>query len=333
MEDGPPFNLYKDEKMKKYKPADSLTSPRFSGIRTFMRLPNHVTLEDVDFIVAGIPFDTGCSYGIGARFGPQAIREASTILKPYNPVLGVNIFDYLSGVDYGDISTVPGFIEETYAAIEKELQPVFKKNVIPLCLGGDHSITLAELRAAAACRGPVAIIHFDSHSDTGDDYFGQPYNHGTFFRRVIEENLILPSHSIQVGLRGPLYDPDQLQYVQKSGVTTLSNWEIRKIGIPATIAKIQNCVRGKPVFVTFDIDFLDAAYAPGTGTPEICGFSTWEAQQLVLEGLRGFNFVGFDLVEVLPASDSPGKITAFAAAGIVYDFISLIALNCKKQKV
>ncbi len=320
------------EDMTKYRPADSLASPRFSGIRTFMRLPNRITLEDVDFIVAGIPFDTGCSYGIGARFGPQAIREASTILKPYNPILDVNIFDHLSGVDYGDISTVPGFIEDTYELIEKELRPIFDREVIPLCLGGDHSITLAELRAAAAVRGPVAIVHFDSHSDTGNDYFGKPYNHGTFFRRALEEGLIAADHSIQVGLRGPLYDPKQLEFVQQSGVTTLTNWDVRKIGIQATVEKIQSIVRDHPVFVTFDIDFLDAAYAPGTGTPEICGFNTWEAQQLVLEGLRGLNFVGFDLVEVLPANDSPGNITSFAAAGIVYDFISLVAANRKNQK-
>lgn len=318
--------------MSKYQPVDSLASPRFSGIRTFMRLPNEATLEGVDFIVAGIPFDTGCSYATGSRFGPQAIRDVSAILKQYNPMLDVNIFEHCSGVDYGDIATVPGFIEETYEEIEKGLTPAFEKNIIPICLGGDHSITLAELRAVAKTKGPVAIVHFDSHSDTGDTYFGKLYNHGTFFRRAIEENLILPEHSIQVGIRGPLYEPEQLKYVQDKGVEVLSNWEMRKAGMAETIRRIRERVQDKPVFVTFDIDFLDAAYAPGTGTPEICGFTTWEAQQLVLEGLRGLDFVGFDLVEVLPATDSPGKITAFAAAGIVFDFISLIALNKKEAQ-
>lgn len=316
--------------MTKYQPADSLASPRFAGIRTFMRLPNKVTLDDVDFIVTGIPFDTGCSYGIGSRFGPQAIRDVSTILKPYNPIVDVNIFDHCSGVDYGDLSTVPGFIEETYEAIEKDLTPVIRKNVIPLCLGGDHSITLPELRAITKVKGPVAIVHFDSHSDTGDTYFGKLYNHGTTFRRAIEEKLIIPDHSIQVGLRGPLYEPEQLTYVQDQGVEVVTGWEMKKIGLEETVSRIRNRVGDAPVFVTFDIDFLDAAYAPGTGTPEICGFTTGDAQQLVLEGLQGMNFVGFDLVEVLPATDSPGKITAYAAAGIVFDFISLIALN-KKQ--
>ena len=175
----------------------------------------------------------------------------------------------------------------------------------------------------------MAIVHFDSHSDTGDTYFGKKYNHGTFFRRALEEGLIDPNHAIQVGLRGPLYDATQFDYAKDLGVTLLSNFEVREMGIEKTIEAIQAKVGDKPVFVTFDIDFLDAAYAPGTGTPEICGFNTWEAQQLVLGGLTGKNFVGFDLVEVLPATDSPGKITSFAAAGIVFDFISLAALNKK----
>ena len=318
--------------MTKYQPVDSLSSPRFSGVRTFMRLPNERTLEDVDFVVTGVPFDTGCSYGIGARFGPQAIRDVSGILKPYNPIVDVNIFDHCSGVDYGDIDTVPGFIEETYEKIEEGFRPIFDKGVVPFCLGGDHSITLAELRAAAKSRGPVALVHFDSHSDTGDLYFGKLYNHGTYFRRAIEEGLILPEHSIQVGLRGPLYDPTQLDFVTEAGVEVMSNWDVRKAGIEETAARIRRRVGDRPVFVSFDIDFLDAAYAPGTGTPEICGFNTLEAQQLVLEGLKGMNFVGFDLVEVLPATDSPGKITAFAAAGVVFDFISLFALNRKEGR-
>ncbi|MEH0022422.1 MAG: agmatinase [Desulfobacter sp.] len=318
--------------MTKYQPVDPLESPRFSGVRTFMRLPNLETLTDVDFIVAGIPFDTGCTYGTGSRFGPQAIREVSGILKSFHPVLDVNVFEHCSGVDYGDITTIPGFIEETYEKIEQGLFPVFEKKVIPVCLGGDHSVTLAELRAAARVYGPMAIVHFDAHSDTGDSYFGKPYNHGTFFRRAIEENLIRPENAIQVGLRGPLYDSEQFKFAEDAGVELLTNWQVRQMGMENTIARIRDRIKNGPVFVTFDIDFLDAAYAPGTGTPEICGFSTWEAQQLVLEGLKGADFVGFDLVEVLPSGDSPGKITAFAAAGIVFDFISLIAFNKKEGK-
>lgn len=313
--------------MVKYKPVDSLASPRFSGVSTFMRLPNVTTLDDVDFIVAGVPFDTGCSFKVGARFGPKAIRDASVILKPYNPMLDVNIFDYCSGVDYGDIDTVPGYFDETYEKIEKSLIPVFANNITPIIMGGDHSITLAELRAVAKTKGPVALIHFDSHSDTGDSYFGKPYNHGTPFRRAIDENLLLTENSIQVGIRGPLYEPEQLDFAREKGIEILSGPEVHEMGIAETIKRIRDKVQDKPAFVTFDIDFLDAAYAPGTGTPEIAGFTTYEALKLV-QGLKGLNLIGFDLVEVLPAYDI-GQITSAAAAGIMFEFVSLVALNKK----
>lgn len=316
--------------MAKYEPVNSFESPRFCGIRTFMRLPNLTTLEDVDFIVAGIPFDTGGSFRIGTRFGPQAIRDASILLRPYNPVQDINIFDYCSGVDYGDFTVVPGYIEESYAKIEEALIQVFSTQVIPILMGGDHSITLPELRAIARTKGPVALVHFDSHSDTWDAYFEKPYNHGTPIRRAIEENCLLVDHSIQIGMRGPLYSAGDLEDARQLGLEVLTSWEIRQIGILETIKRIRARVQDKPVFVTFDIDFLDPVYAPGTGTPEIGGFTTWEAQYLVRDGLRGLNFVGFDLVEVLPSYDA-GQVTSFAAAGIMYDFISLVALNKKSQ--
>jgi agmatinase len=316
--------------MTKYQPLDSLSSPRFSGVSTFMRLPNETTLTDVDFIITGIPFDTGSSFGTGSRFGPKAVREASLILKPYNPALDVNIFDYCSGVDYGDISIIPGFIEDTFEKVEQGLRPVFEKNVIPICIGGDHSITLPELRALNKTKGPVALVHFDSHSDTYDSFFGKPYNHGTTFRRAIEEGLLLVDNSIQIGIRGHFYGPEGLSDARNLGLEVFTAWEIRKMGLAKTIEKIRERVQDKPVFVSFDIDFLDAAYAPGTGTPEIGGFTTWEAQELLRDGLRGLNLIGFDLVEVLPGCD-PSKITAYAAAGIMYEFISLVALN-KKNK-
>lgn len=315
--------------MHKPQYINSLNSPRFSGIKTFMRLPYTNDLANIDFAIMGIPFDTGSSFATGSRFGPQSIREASSILKPYHPVLDVHTQEYCSGIDYGDLPVIPGYITETYAAIEQALQPVVDENVIPICLGGDHSITLPELRVIAQKYGPVALIHFDSHSDTTDLFFGQPYNHGTTFRRAIEEGLILPEHTLQIGLRGPLYSADQFDFARSHGVEILSNWTIREDGFAKMIEKMKMKVAGHPVFVTFDIDFLDAAYAPGTGTPEICGFNTFEAQKLVLQGLRDANIVGFDLVEVLPAADSPGMITSYAAAGIVFDFISLIA-NRKK---
>lgn len=305
--------------------VDSLNSPRFAGIKTFMRLPYTTDLTDVDFTILGVPFDTGSTFATGSRFGPQAIREASAILKPFHTVLKVNTVDYCYGVDYGDIPIVPGFIEQTYEAIEKTMQPIVDKGIIPICLGGDHSITLAELRAIVKKHGPVALIHFDAHSDTTDLYFGQKYCHGSTFRRAIEEGLLLPDHILQIGLRGPLYSEDQFEFALTHGVEILSNWDIREMGFDKVVEKIQEKTKGCPVFVTFDIDFLDAAYVPGTGTPEICGFNTFEAQYMVLKGLRGSNIVGCDLVEVLPAADSPGMITSYAASGIIFDFIGLIA--------
>ncbi len=294
--------------MKGY--IDSLNSPRFSGIKTFMRLPYVSSTSDLDAFVYGIPFDTGSSFGVGSRFGPQKIREASAILKPYNPILDIDVQDVLNIADVGDLLVVPGYIEKTYDSIEQELIPLIEKGATPIALGGDHSITLAELRAIVRKTGPVALVQFDSHSDTGDLYFGEKYNHGTTFRRAIEENLIIPDKSFQIGLRGPLYAKNQFDFAVKNGVEQWSNW-----------------LKDTPIFVSFDIDFLDAAYAPGTGTPEICGFNTFEAQRLMLEGLRGLNIVGADLVEVLPAYDSPGQITAYAACGIIFDMISLIAFS------
>ena len=313
--------------MTKQHYVDSLSSPRFSGIKTFMRLPYTQTLEDVDFAVIGIPFDTGCSFATGSRFGPQSIREASSILKPYNPVIDVNVFEHCSGIDYGDFTIVPGYIEDSFERIEKEMDILVNANVIPICLGGDHSITLPELRSLAKKHGPMALVHFDSHSDTGDLFFGRPYNHGTTFRRAIEEGLIITDKSLQIGLRGPLYSADQFDYARSHGIKIFSNWDIREQGFEAVINEIQKRTSNAPVFVTFDIDFLDAAYAPGTGTPEICGFNTFEAQKLILKGLINANIIGCDLVEVLPAADSAGMITSYAAAGIVFDLISLIAKN------
>lgn len=311
--------------MKNNMYVDSLNSPRFSGIKTFMRLPHSRDLKNVDFAVIGIPFDTGCSFATGSRFGPQSIREASSILKPYNPVIDINVFETCSGIDYGDFTIVPGYIEDSFERIEKEMDNLIDKNVTPICLGGDHSITLPELRAIVKKYGPVALVHFDSHSDTGDLFFGQPYNHGTTFRRAIEEQLIIPDKSLQIGLRGPLYSKDQFDYAKSHGMQIFTNWDIREQGFDVVIEAIKVKTKEVPVFVSFDIDFLDAAYTPGTGTPEICGFNTFEAQKLVLRGLSEANIIGCDLVEVLPAADSPGMITSYAAAGIVFDLISLIA--------
>lgn len=311
--------------MGKHMPADSFASPRFCGVRTFMRLPHVTDLEGVDFAVCGVPFDTGASFRVGARFGPEAVRSASVLLRPYNPVLEINIFDHLSGIDYGDLPVVPGYIEPSYRSIEAGVRKLVQAGVVPVLLGGDHSVTLPELRAVAALWGPVALVHFDSHADTWDRYFDQPYTHGTPFRRAAEEGLVRPERSIQVGMRGSLYAPDDLEESRRLGYMLVTTREAREMGTAALIAAIKERVGDAPAFLTFDIDFLDPAYAPGTGTPEAGGFTTFEAQE-ILRGLTGLNFVGYDLVEVLPSFDH-GAITALAAANIVYEFISLLAVR------
>lgn len=308
----------------KYEPKNSFVSPRFCGVRTFMRLPYVETTEDVDFAVIGVPFDTGGSYAVGTRFGPEAIRSMSALMRPYNPGLNINVFDYCSGVDYGDLDVVPGYIEESYEKIEEQLTPIMKSGVVPILLGGDHSVSLPHLRAAYNVYGnDICLVHFDSHNDTNDRYFDKIYSHGTMFRRAVEEDILDPSHSIQVGIRGSIYGPDDVQNARDLGYKVITAIELRKLGIKKVIEEIRNRVQDRPIFLTFDVDFLDPVYAPGTGTPEIGGFSTVEAQELIW-GLAGLNFIGFDIVETLPDRD-PNKITALAAANVGYEFISLLA--------
>ncbi len=221
--------------MTRYEPANSFETPRFSGVRTFMRLPNVQDLTNADAAIVGAPFDTGASFRAGARFGPEAIRSVSHLLRPYNPSQRVSIFEHLSVIDYGDVPVVPGFIEESYERISGGLEPIHRAGVVPIVLGGDHSIALPELRAAAAVHGPLALVQFDSHADTWDAYFGQKHNHGTPFRRAAEEGLLDPSLSIQVGMRGSLYEAGDLEDSRELGFDLVSTDEVRELGIPAVI--------------------------------------------------------------------------------------------------
>ncbi|WP_279130769.1 agmatinase [Bilophila wadsworthia] len=310
-------------------PVNSLASPRFCGVRTFQRLPHSADCSGNDFAVLGVPFDTATSYRPGCRFGPAAIRDASSILKSYHSVLDVDIFEHCQGVDAGDVDIIPGYLDESFERIEAAVAGVLDAGAVPVIMGGDHSITLPELRAVAKRHGPVALLHFDAHSDTGDDFFGKPYNHGTTFHWAIEEGLLLPEQSTQAGIRGPLYSRSSLDYAKGKGMRVISGWELHDIGVDETIRIMRERIRpGTPVFVTFDIDFLDAAYAPGTGTPEIGGFTTHEALKLILGVCPGQRLVGMDLVEVLPDTDSAG-ITSFAAAGIMHAFLACLAANKK----
>jgi agmatinase len=304
-------------------------TPRFSGVRTFMRLPNVQDLENADAAIVGAPFDTGATFRAGARYGPEGIRSVSHLLRRYNPSLDVVIFDFLSVIDYGDVPVVPGYIEESYRRIAEGLEPIHRAGVFPIVLGGDHSIALPELRAAAAVHGPLALVQFDSHPDTWDTYFGEKHTHGTPFRRAVEEGLLRPERSIQVGMRGSIYDAGDWEDARELGFDLVPTDTVRKLGIEETIARIHERVGDAKMYVSFDADFVDPAFAPGTGTPEIGGFTSREAQEFV-RGLAGLDLVGCDVVEVYPAYD-PAQITALLAANVAHEFLSLVALLRKNE--
>jgi agmatinase len=309
-----------------YRPLDAQLIPRFAGVRTYMRAPHVTDLAGVDAAVYGIPFDTATSYRTGARFGPEAIRSASALIRPYHPALDVNVVEALSIVDYGDLPVSPGNTERTYAQIEEALAPVVDADVFPVALGGDHSITLAELRVLARRHGPLALVQLDSHCDTWEQYFGQKYFHGTTFKRAVEEALLDASASVQAGMRGPVYEASDLAEARELGFTVIESEELRRLAPERYAVLVSEKVGERPVFLSFDIDFLDPAFAPGTGTPEVAGFSTAEAVAL-LRSLRGINLVGCDVVEVCPAYDGPGQPTALAAANVVFELLALRALS------
>jgi len=295
---------------------------------TFMRLPKVTSAKSLDFVIAGAPFDTASSFRSGSRFGPHSIRSISAMLKPNNVILKVNIMEKLTGGDIGDFNVVPGYIHPSYASIEAGVADIVEEGAVPIVLGGDHSITLATLRAVAKKYGPVALVHFDSHSDLCDEVFGEKYNHGTPIRRALEENLIDPAHSIQLGMRGSLYQSDEHDMAEELGMKLVPAHIIRQMSRQAVVSEIIQRVGGKPCFLTFDIDFVDPAYAPGTGTPEVGGFSSFETLDLI-RGLKDLHFIGFDVVEVLPAYDH-GDITTLLAANIVFEYISILALSKSK---
>ena len=291
-----------------------------------MRAPHVTDLAGVDAAVYGIPFDTATSFRTGPRFGPEAIRSASSLLRPYNPALAVDLVERLSIVDYGDLPVSPGDTERTYAQVEEALAPIVDAGVFPAALGGDHAITLAELRALARRHGPLSLVQLDSHGDVWESYFGQQYFHGTTFKRALEEGLIDAHASVQAGMRGSLYGPADIDVARDMGFTVLTTDELRDLGPRAYGELVREKVGGRPVFVSFDIDFLDPAFAPGTGTPEAGGFSTAEALSFV-RNLRGVRLEGCDVVEVSPPYDGPGAVTALAAATVMYELLSLRALG------
>lgn len=314
--------------MSSYQPPSASGSPRFCNMGTFMRLPMAESAENLDFGIIGIPFDTAASFRAGARFGPNGVRNISAMIKPNNVAMGVNIMNSIKGADLGDVPIIPDYIHETYEAIRKSLSEVLACGAVPICIGGDHAVTLGELRAIAEKHGKVSLIHFDSHLDLCDTVFGQKYNHGTPFRRAMEEGLIDPEHSIQIGMRGSLYDPNDFKNAAELGFKVIPGDELHGMTAVELGKEIKERVGDNKAFLTFDIDFVDPAYAPGTGTPEVGGFTTYETLQY-LRQLKDINFVGFDVVEVAPPYDS-SEITAYMGANIIFEFLSILAY--KKTK-
>jgi agmatinase len=307
------------------KQRDSSTSPRFAQPATFMRLPHESDLVGVDVAIIGVPFDSGTSYRSGARLGPREIRAQSSLIRPYSYFQKVSPFERLRVVDGGDVDVPPaGSIEQAYAVIEGGVRRVLEAGAIPLIAGGDHSISLPCLRAVAATHGPLSLVQFDAHIDTWGDYFGGKYFHGSPFRRAIEEGLLREGGYVQVGIRGPMYgEQDDFGFQNAHAVTMIDIGAVKAAGIPATVERIRQAVTG-PVYVTFDIDSVDPAFAPGTGTPEVGGLTSYEAQELV-RGLAGLEVVGCDLVEVSPQFDGPGQITALLAANLMFELLCVIA--------
>jgi len=311
--------------VRRFEPRNAFQSPRFGQIATFMLLPHHRVAADLDVALLGIPYDGGTSYRTGARFGPRAIREQSSLIRPWNPVLKVHPFERLRVADYGDIDVVPISIERTYDVIEREVGALVAAGATPVSVGGDHSITFPLLRAVARRHGPVGVVHFDSHPDTWDEYFGSKFFHGTPFRRAIEAGAVDPRRMIQVGIRGPLYGDDDFAFHEAHGIEVVRIEAIKEQGLARAASKLAR-LAGGPVYCSFDIDAVDPAYAPATGTPEVGGLTSYEALVLV-RALAGLSLVGADLVEVSPPYDGPGQITSLLAANLLFELVSVLALG------
>tara|TARA_B100000029_G_scaffold279184_1_gene273443 strand:- start:38 stop:976 length:939 start_codon:yes stop_codon:yes gene_type:complete len=305
--------------MPKIKPIPSLSTPRFADIATFFRLPNIKVLKNLDYCICGVPWDGGTTNRPGARHGPREIRNASSLIRLYHPISLKSPYDKYEIADIGDCPVNPADLQDSLNKIKKYFDKIFASNTVPLSIGGDHLISLPILRSLAKS-GPVGLFQFDSHSDTWDSYFGgYKYTHGTPFRRAIEEDLINPKKYVMLGIRGSLYDPNDLKWAEKKGVTIITIDEYHKLGFEKSMKIVKNILGKTKSYLTFDIDGIDPTFAPGTGTPEVGGFSVREAQ-LIIRKLKGINFVGADLVEVSPPFDV-NNMTSLVAATIAFEIL------------
>ena len=306
-------------------PVDATQVPRYAGEATFARLPGLSEVPRADVAVLGVPFDSGVSYRPGARFGPGHIRESSRLLRPYNPALQVSPFAGQQVADAGDLAVNPFSIDEAIAAVERAARGLLEQAGRLLTLGGDHTIALPLLRAVSAVHGPVAVVHFDAHLDTWDTYFGAAYTHGTPFRRASEEGLLDRSGCLHVGIRGSLYADADLTQDSELGFQHIPAPDVEELGVPGMVERIRDRVGDRPVYVSVDIDVLDPAHAPGTGTPEAGGLTSRELLA-TLRSFAGLNLVGADIVEVAPAYDH-AQITGIAAAHVGYELLSALAVG------
>lgn len=318
-----------------FKPVSGKELPRFAGMPTFMRLP-HVEIssnkiEDVDIGIIGVPWDAGTTNRPGPRHGPRQLRDLSTMIRTVNPVNDIKPFDLVNCADLGDVAPNPVDLMDSLSRIEKFYQNLRRKNIIPMTAGGDHLVSLPVLRGLAA-ENPLAMIHFDSHTDLFDSYFGGfKYTHGTPFRRAIEEGLLDPKRVIQIGIRGTAYDYEDIDWARAKGVRIIRIEELFSRGIDSVMNEARVIVGDAPVYCSFDIDFVDPSFAPGTGTPEIGGPNAFEAQK-VIRALLGLKLVGADLVEVSPPFDPSGG-TAWLGASLMFELICILAyaINNKRK--
>ena len=305
--------------MSKIKPISGMTTPRFADIATFFRLPVVKNLKKLDYCICGIPWDGGTTNRAGARHGPREVRNASSLVRLYHPLSQISPYDKYNIADIGDCPVNPADLQDSLKKIETFYQKIYKENVIPLSIGGDHLVSLPILRALAT-KKPVALFQFDSHTDLYDTYFGgHKFTHGTPFRRAIEENLIDPKKYVMLGIRGSKYDADDLKWGIEQGVTIITIDEYYKMGFKKSMDLIKKVLGNSKTYLTFDIDGIDPTFAPGTGTPEVGGFNVRESQ-LIIRALNKINFIGADVVEVSPPFDV-NNLTSLVGANIAFEIL------------
>ncbi|TCR72734.1 agmatinase [Rhizobium sp. BK376] len=310
--------------------VDAAVVPRFAGIASFMRLPVLGSAEGLDIAMFGVPWDGGTTNRAGARHGPREVRNQSSLMRSTHHVSGVEPFAMVRVADIGDLSVNPIDLADGLKRIENGVAAVVAAGALPLGIGGDHLTTLPALRAVARNR-PVGLIHFDAHSDTNDTYFGDnPYTHGTPFRRAIEEGLLDPKRVVQIGIRGSIYEPGEHSWAKEQGIRIIYIEEFAARGAEAVMAEARSIVGNGPTYVSFDIDSIDPSMAPGTGTPEIGGFTTREAQQMV-RLIDGVDIVGADVVEVAPPFDVAG-LTALTGATIAFELLCVMAKSVRMRR-